>query len=64
MPDRTDGIREIARKHGVPMVEDAPLARSLLRMVPLGALIPPQLYRAVAEILAYIYRIMGGRLPA
>jgi len=54
-------IREIARKHGVPMVEDAPLARSLLRMVPLGALIPPQLYRAVAELLAYVYRLKKRR---
>jgi len=43
------------------MVEDAPLARSLLRMVPLGALIPPQLYRAVAELLAYVYRLKKRR---
>jgi flagellar biosynthesis protein FlhB len=54
-------IREIARAHGVPVVEDAPLARSLLRSVPVGAGIPPQLYRAVAEILAYVYRMKRRR---
>lgn len=53
-------IKEIAKKHGVPILEDAPLARSLLRMVPVGAGIPPQLYRAVAEILAYVYRLRRG----
>src|SRR5882724_2702540 len=54
-------IKEIAREHGVPVVEDAPLARSLLRSVPIGASIPPQLFRAVAEILAYVYKMKRGR---
>jgi len=52
-------IREVAQKHGVPLVERPPLARLLYDRVPLGAQIPPDLYRVVAEILAYAYRIRG-----
>lgn len=47
-------IREIARRHGVPIVEDKPLARSLNKLA-LDSFIPEELYRAVAKILAYIY---------
>lgn len=50
-------IREIARRHGVPVVENRPLAQALYRMVEVGEEIPPLLYRAVAELLAYIYRL-------
>ena len=46
-------IREVARKHGIPIVEDKPLARSLHK-VDLGASVPEELYRAVARILAMI----------
>jgi FlhB-like protein len=49
-------IRDIARKNLVPIVEDKPLARALYR-VDLEAEIPHELYRAVAKILAYIYRL-------
>ncbi|MBE3549681.1 MAG: EscU/YscU/HrcU family type III secretion system export apparatus switch protein [Brockia lithotrophica] len=52
-------IREVAEEHGVPLVERPPLARLLYDRVPLGAQIPPDLYRAVAEVLAYAYRIRG-----
>jgi flagellar biosynthetic protein FlhB len=48
-------IRELARRHGVPIVERRALARALFRSVPIGREIPATLYRAVAEILAYIY---------
>ncbi|RME69388.1 MAG: EscU/YscU/HrcU family type III secretion system export apparatus switch protein, partial [Nitrospirae bacterium] len=51
-------IREIARKHHIPIFEDKPLARALYK-VPLGSEIPETLYRAVARILAYIYRLKG-----
>jgi flagellar biosynthesis protein FlhB len=51
-------IRDIARKHGVPLVEDKPLARALYK-VKLDAVIPAELYTAVAKILAYIYRLRG-----
>jgi flagellar biosynthetic protein FlhB len=52
-------IREIARKHGVPLVEDKPLARALFK-VKLDSFIPEDLYRAVAKILAYIYKLKGA----
>lgn len=53
-------IRDAARRHGVPLVPNPPLAQALYRRVPLGGMIPPTLYRAVAEILALLYR--AGRL--
>jgi len=56
-------IKELARKHGVPIVEDRPLARMLLR-VALDAEIPVTLYRAVAELLAYVYRLRPGARAA
>lgn len=48
-------IREVAEKHGVPIVEDKPLARSLYDTVEVDKLIPPQFYRAVAEIIYYLH---------
>ncbi len=51
-------IREAARKAGVPIVEDRALARALYPLEP-GMQIPEHLYRAVAKILAYIYRLQG-----
>jgi flagellar biosynthetic protein FlhB len=56
-------IREIATANEIPIVENPPLARALYAAVDVGQEIPPHLYRAVAEILAYLYRVMGGRLP-
>jgi len=52
-------IREVAKKHGVPIVENKKLAQSLYTMVDLGHEIPGTLYQAVAEILAYVYRLKG-----
>ncbi len=52
-------IKELARKHGIPLVEDKPLARALFK-VKLDAFIPGDLYRAVAKILAYIYKLRGA----
>lgn len=52
-------MRRIAEKNRVPIVENPPLARTLYRSVEIGQEIPPALYRAVAEILAYVYRIMS-----
>jgi len=56
-------IRTLAAEHGVPIVEQKPLARSLFKGVDIGAYIPADLYQAVAEILAYVYRLreMKGR---
>jgi flagellar biosynthetic protein FlhB len=50
-------IKEIAKEHGLPVVENKPLARSLFKLVDIGGYIPNTLYRAVAEVLAYIYRM-------
>ena len=52
-------IRELAKKHHIPIVEDKPLARLLHQTVEIGQSIPAQLYKAVAEILAYVYRLKG-----
>jgi len=49
-------IKEEARRHGVTIVENPPLAQALYRAVEIGQSIPPKLYRAVAEILAFIFR--------
>ena len=56
-------IRKIAIENQVPIVENPPLAQALYKSVDVGQEIPANLYRAVAEILAYIYKLMGGRLP-
>ena len=56
-------IRKRALEHHVPIVENQPLARALYSSVEVGQEIPSHLYRAVAEILAYIYKLMNGRLP-
>ncbi len=50
-------IREIARSAGVPIVENRPLAQTLYRAVKVGQSIPERLYQAVAEVLAYVYRL-------
>jgi len=57
-------IRQRALDHQVPLIENPPLAQALYKSAEIGQEIPAHLYRAVAEILAYIYRLMQGRLPA
>lgn len=52
-------IRQIARDHQVPIVENQPLAQALYKSADVGQEIPAHLYRAVAEVLAYIYRLMN-----
>lgn len=52
-------IRQIAIEAGVPIVERAPLARALYKLVDVGQEIPEQFYSAVAEILAYVYELSG-----
>ncbi len=53
-------IRQIAIVHEIPIVERKPLARALYHGVEVGQEIPPEHYAAVAEILAYVYRISGA----
>ncbi len=55
-------IKEIARAHDVVIVENAPLARQLHRLVEVGETIPISLYKAVAEVLAFVYRLKGRRV--
>ena len=52
-------IKEIARENHVEIVEDKPLARMLYANVEIGELIPPELYQAVAEVLAMVYHAQG-----
>jgi flagellar biosynthesis protein FlhB len=58
--DMAKRIREIARANDVPVVENPPLARSLYRTVEVGRAIPAELFRTVAELLAYVYRQRAG----
>lgn len=50
-------VRAIAREHGVPIVENPPLARAMYRQVEVGEAIPGDLFEAVAEVLAYLIRM-------
>jgi flagellar biosynthetic protein FlhB len=54
-------IKEIALAHRVPVVEDRPLAQALYRSVEIGGTIPEKLFQAVAQLLAYIYRLRQGQ---
>ena len=52
-------IKEVAKENGVEIVENKPLARMLFANVEVGELVPPELYKAVAEVLAYVYHLKG-----
>lgn len=54
-------IKEIAREHGVPIVEDVMLARTLFKSAEIGESIPEKLFQAVAQVLAYIYRLRDSK---
>ena len=56
-------IRQIALHHEVPIIENPPLARGLYDAVEVGQAITPEFYKAIAEILGYIYHVMGRKLP-
>ena len=49
-------IKELAQNNGVPLVENRPLAQTLYKTVEIGDTIPGSLYKAVAEILAFVYK--------
>ena len=57
-------IKEIAREARVPIVENKPLARAIYAAVQIGDAIPQELYQAVAEVLAYVYRLKNTRRGA
>jgi len=50
-------IKQIAKKHKVPLVEDKPLAQTLYKTVEIGKEIPQKLYYAVAKVLSYVYQL-------
>ncbi|RHW33299.1 flagellar biosynthesis protein FlhB [Neobacillus notoginsengisoli] len=52
-------IREVAKEHRVVIMENKPLARALYAGVEVGEEIPEELFKAVAEVLAYVYRVKG-----
>ena len=52
-------IRAVAAEHGVPIVPDPPLARALHASVDVGRQIPEELFAAVAQVLAFVYRTAG-----
>jgi flagellar biosynthetic protein FlhB len=54
-------IRRIAEENDIPIIEDAPLARELYRVVELDQMIPAELYQAVAQVLAFVYRLAARR---
>ncbi len=54
-------IKEVAKEHGVPVVENKPLAQALFKSVEIGHEIPPALYQAAAELLAFIFSLRRER---
>jgi len=50
-------IKDIAKEHKVVVVENKPLARTLYSTAEVGDIVPPELYKSVAEVLAYVYRL-------
>lgn len=54
-----DKIKAIARENGIPIVENKPLARTMFKTLKIGHFIPRDLYKAVSEVLAYVYRLKG-----
>ncbi len=50
-------IKQIAREHNIPVIENPPVARALFRLVEVNRQIPPDLYKAIAEILIFVYKL-------
>ncbi|MFN8638344.1 MAG: EscU/YscU/HrcU family type III secretion system export apparatus switch protein [Dehalococcoidia bacterium] len=57
-------IREVAAEAGVPVMQNPPLTRAIYRAVPINQEITPELYEAVAEVLAFVYRVRTQRSRA
>lgn len=50
-------IKELARQHNIPIVENKPLARTMFKTLKIGQIIPRELFTAVAQVLSYVYRL-------
>ncbi len=61
--DLAQRMIECARRHGIPVLVRPPVARALFRGVALGAEVPQELFVAVAEIIAFVYRLRAGGPP-
>ena len=57
-------MRELAEEHDVPLVENPPLARALYGGVEIDQEVPPEHYKAVAEVIGYVMRLKGAAKPA
>ncbi len=57
-------IRELAAEHRVSIVENKPLARALFASVEVGDEVPPEHYKAVAQIISYVFNLKGRKIPA
>lgn len=57
-------IRQVAQEHGIAVIENPPLCRAVYQAVRVGQEIPPTLYEAVAEVLAFVYRLRHGLVRA
>jgi len=57
-------MREVAKEEDIPIIENRPLARELYATVKEGEEIPEKFYRTVAEIIRYVFRLKGRRIPA
>jgi flagellar biosynthesis protein FlhB len=57
-------MRELARENGIPIIENIPLARLLWKRVKVGKAVPADTFKAVAAVLAYVYRLTGARSRA
>lgn len=55
-------IREMALEHGIPIVENKPLARTIYKTLEIGQVIPRELFAAVAEVLAYVFKLKRKKL--
>lgn len=55
-------IRELAKEHQIPIIENKPLARAMFKVMDVGQVIPKELFEAVAEVLAYVFRLRRKRV--
>ncbi len=55
-------IKSLAKEHGIPVIENKPLARTIFKTMKLGQVIPKELFVAVAEVLSYVYKLKKKRV--